>query len=136
MIPIIIGISSGILVILTIHFLKFFDKTIIYGLILTAIGFIYVGFSWSSIPDLIIAIIQAMFFIIIAYFGIQKNLYILASGYFLHGLWDIAYSYIHYSTVIPPHYDLFCLSIDFIMGIYLIFLKIKQPVQGKEIYYL
>ena len=125
MTPIIIGILSGLIIILFFQLLKTFEKPIIYGLILSAIGFIYVGFTWSSTLDLVICCIQAVIFFLIAYFGIKKNLYLLASGYFLHGIWDIAYSSFHLSNLIPPHYDLFCLSIDFTTGIYIIFLKIK-----------
>lgn len=126
MTPILIGITSGIFLILIFHFLKMFDKFIIYGLTLSAIGFLYVGFSWTNTTSLIITSIQAVFFFFISYFGIKKNLYLLGFGYFMHGLWDIVYPSFQSSNLIPPHYDLFCLSIDFTIGIYLIFYTILQ----------
>ena len=46
--PVIIGISSGLLVILIFALLKRIDKPTIYGLILSGIGFLYVGFTWSD----------------------------------------------------------------------------------------
>jgi len=126
MIPIIIGISSGLLVILFLTFLKQFDKKIIYGLILAGIGFLYVGFSWTDLQALIINAAQAIFFLLFAYYGIKQNLYILAAGYFLHGTWDLVYDLFPRSDLIPPHYDLFCLSIDFTMGFYLLFIQYRN----------
>jgi len=115
----IIGILSGIITIGIIALLKQ-EKPIMYGLILSGIGFIYVGFTWTDIPTLIVACTQALFFLFLAYFGVKKNLYFLIAGYFLHGLWDLGYDLFFIQNLVPPHYDLFCLSIDFTMGAYLL----------------
>ena len=123
MIAVIIGIVSGLLVILTIGLLKRLDKATIYGLILSGIGFLYAGFSWTDWKALLINAVQAIFFLFLSYFGIKKNINFLIAGYFLHGSWDLAYSLFQDSNLIPPHYDLFCLSIDFTMGAYLVLLK-------------
>lgn len=129
MTSIIIGISSGLLTILFIGILKHLDKKLIYGLILTGIGFLYVGFTWTDMSSLIITALQAIFFLLFAYYGIKRDLYFLAAGYFLHGLWDLAYDLFRVPDLLPPHYDLFCLSIDFTMGIYLVFLKMRLANQ-------
>jgi hypothetical protein len=129
MIAALTGISLGIIIILSIHFLEQLDKTIIYGLILSAIGFLYVGFAWSDTKGLIINAVQAVLFLFLAYFGMRKNIYIMIAGYFLHGIWDLLYGLFQQSSLIPPHYDLFCLSIDFTMAFYL--LIIKQQMQLK-----
>ncbi len=126
MLPVIIGISSGLLVILIIAVLKQVDKPTIYGLILSGIGFLYVGFTWSDTRALIITCIQAVVFLFIAWYGIKRNLYILAAGYFLHGTWDLAYNLFPDTNLIPPHYDLFCLSIDFTIGVYLLMIKYRD----------
>lgn len=115
-----IGISLGIFLIVLFEVLKSFDKQFIYGLILTGIGFLYIGFTWSNSESLIINSTQAVFFLTLAYYGIKKNVYILAIGYFLHGSWDLAYDYLGQPDLIPPHYDWFCLSVDFTIGIYLL----------------
>ena len=117
MTSIIIGISSGLLTILLMSVLKQLDKKIIYGLILSGIGFLYVGFTWTDVSSLIITAVQAIFFVLVAYCCIKKNLYFLAAGYFLHGLWDMVYDLFRLPDLRPPHYDLFCLSIDFTIGI-------------------
>src|SRR5687768_14789264 len=102
MIPVLIGISSGLLVIFIIALVKQLDKRIIYGLILTGIGFLYVGFTWSDTTALIITSAQAVLFLFIAWYGIKKSLYILGGGYFLHGIWDLLYNLFPASSLVPP----------------------------------
>ena len=130
MIPVFIGIVSGALVILIFYLAKQFDKAIMYGLILSGIGFLYVGFTWSDTTALIVNCVQAIFFLFFAAYGIRKDLYILAIGYFLHGTWDMVYNLFPGSNLIPPHYDLFCLSIDFTIGLYLIMYSYRKLKTG------
>jgi hypothetical protein len=125
MTPVIVGILSGILVILIVTILKLLDKPVIYGLILSAIGFLYIGFTWTDLRSLVINCLQAIFFLLLAYYGIKKSLYYLIAGYFLHGIWDLLYNLFPNSNLIPPHYDLFCLSIDFTIGFYLLAIKYR-----------
>ncbi len=132
MTSIIIGISSGFLTILLIGILKHLDKKIVYALILSGIGFLYVGYTWTDISSLIITALQAIFFLFFAYYGVKKNLFFLAAGYFLHGLWDLAYDLFRVPDLLPPHYDLFCLSIDFTIGIYLVILKLRFTNQPES----
>ncbi|MDB5276608.1 MAG: hypothetical protein JWR61_1563 [Ferruginibacter sp.] len=119
----IIGISSGLLIILLIGLLKQLDKKIIYGMALAGIGFLYVGFAWTNLQALVVNCAQAILFLFLAYYGIKKSLNFLAAGYFLHGCWDIAYHYFQDPGLIPPHYDLFCSSLDFTIAVYLLILN-------------
>lgn len=126
MIATIIGISSGLLVITIFSLLKQVDKFHIYGLILAAIGFLYVGFTWTDLTEVIVNSIQAIVFIFIAWYAVKTGGYILAFGYFLHGSWDLVYNLFPFQVAIPPHYDLFCLSIDFTIGFYLLWLSYRE----------
>jgi len=126
MIPILIGITVALLQITAFEFLKQFDKKSIYALTLAGIGFLYVGYTWTDMATVIITAIQAIVFVLIAYYGLLKNPYILAVGYFLHGLWDILYTLWFDTALLPPHYDVFCSSLDFTVGIYLIYKAISQ----------
>ena len=123
MTSIIIGISSALLTILFIAILKQLDKTTMYGLILSGIGFLYVGFVWTDLQALVINSIQAIVFVFLAYYGLKKSINVLAAGYFLHGCWDIAYGVIQEPGLIPPHYDLFCSFLDFTIGAYILLYK-------------
>ena len=130
MTPVIIGISSGLIVILLCVILNQFDKKLVYGLILTGIGFLYVGYAWTDLQALIINSVQAVIFLLISYYGIKKSLYTLAAGYFLHGSWDLVYDLFADSNLIPPHYDLFCLSIDFTIGFYILAIQYRNLKMG------
>ena len=123
MTAILIGIISGLLIIISFVLLKQFDKKMIYALVLSGIGFLYVGFVWNHVESLVINSLQAIVFALLAYYGIKKNLNILAAGYLLHGCWDIAYGFFRDPNMIPPHYDLFCSSLDFTICIYIIIFR-------------
>ena len=125
----IIGIVSGIVTTIIFVALKRIDKNIIYGMILACIGFIYVGFTWSDFGQLSVTVLQAIFFLFLAYYGIKKNSNVLIAGYFLHGIWDLIYSYVTNSSLMPPDYDLFCLTIDFVIGFYLLYLNYRSGLK-------
>jgi len=98
-------------------------------MVLTGIGYLYVGYTWSDKASLVVNCIQALGFMFIGYFGI-KNLPLLALGFFLHGAWDLVYDVLPLPDLRPPHYDLFCLSIDWIMGGYLLMLAKKEATHS------
>ena len=127
-----IGILSGLVTILLVYVLKLADKKVYYGLILSGIGFLYVGFVWTDLQALIINSIQAIGFLLLAYYGIKRNVHIMTFGYFLHGCWDITYGLFQNPSLIPPDYDLFCMAIDFALGIYLLIFA-KRFLDKKEV---
>ncbi len=127
-----IGISAGLFTILIVALFKRADKNLFYGLVLAGIGFLYIGYSWTNIADLIMNILQALLFLLLAYFGVKKNLYFLIAGYFIHGLWDFIYSHVGNAELLPPHYDLFCSTYDFIIGLYLLIIKFKMNRNEKN----
>ena len=105
-----------------------------YGLSLTGIAFLCVGYTWSDPLSLGINIVQALFFVFLSYYGI-KNHAVMIAGYFLHGLWDLGYDFLQLPSLRPPHYDLFCLAVDVTMGLWLVIvqwrmtklLKVQRP---------
>ncbi|MFN0157061.1 MAG: DUF6010 family protein [Bacteroidota bacterium] len=121
-----IGIASGLLTILIVALLQRLDKPTMYGLILSGIGFLYVGFTWTDLTSFVINSLQAISFLLIAYYGIKKSSYFLVTGYFLHGLWDLAYDFFSRPDLLPPQYDLFCMSLDFTIGCYLFIIVYRQ----------
>ena len=123
MIPALIGLAAGILIILIFLVLKQINKPIVFGMILTGIGFLYVGFVWSDTSALIQACIQAIIFLFIGYFGAMRSIPLLAAGYFLHGAWDFVYPYIGESDLVPPGYEYFCSILDFTIGLYILLVR-------------
>jgi len=130
---VIIGILSGLFTILAIGLFKSLDKPVMYALVLSGIGFLYVGFTWSDLRSLIMTAVQALLFLFIAYFGVRKSINFLIAGYFLHGSWDLLYDLFPATKLIPPHYDLFCLSIDFTIGFYLLLLKYQLRQKALQV---
>lgn len=118
----IIGTLVGSGAIIFIALLKGFERRTMYGLTLTGIGFLYVGFTWSHPLSLGINIFQALVFVFLSYYGIRTPS-ILIAGYFLHGVWDLGYGYMQLPALRPPQYDLFCLAVDFTMGLYILILQ-------------
>ena len=125
MIATLIGIVSSLITILIFTFLKRVDKNTIYGLILMAIGFLYIGYTWTDFETAILSFMQAMFFMVLAYLGIKRNYWFLVAGYFLHGIWDMIYPLVANPDLLPPDYDYFCLTYDFIVGFYLMILNYR-----------
>jgi hypothetical protein len=89
---------------------------------------------------LIINSAQALLFLFLSYAGLRTGLGILAAGYFLHGGWDLAYGWFENSGLLPPGYDLFCMSLDFVLGIHLIAAgkrmdtSLAAPPQHKKVF--
>src|SRR5262245_6233190 len=65
----IIGISLGCISILFSRLLKQLDEKAFYALMLSAIGALYVGYTWTDTTSLIINCIQTFFFGTLAYLG-------------------------------------------------------------------
>jgi hypothetical protein len=121
MTALLIGFLVAIIIIITIIVLKRLDKTAVYALTLAGIGFLYVGFTWADTVALLVNAIQAVFFLLFAYFGIKKGFIILSAGYFFHGVWDLIYTLFFDLSIIPPNYPLFCSSLDCTVSAYLLF---------------
>ncbi|MCC8423506.1 DUF6010 family protein [Mucilaginibacter sp. UR6-11] len=119
----IIGLLTGLATIVLVRLLRFLDEHLIYGLVLCAIGFLYVGFTWTDSITAVASAVQALIFLLIAYFGTKHSLLLLAAGYFLHGAWDLVFGLWAFSKLLPPHYNLFCLAVDFAIGFYLLILN-------------
>lgn len=121
-----IGILVGIAAIVFIASLRGLDRKTLYGLALTGIAFLYVGFTWSDPLSLGVNIIQALIFVFLSYYGINRSTSILIAGYFLHGAWDLVYTWLPLPALRPPHYDLFCLAVDFTMGGFLVMVQWRK----------
>jgi hypothetical protein len=127
MIATLIGISSSLLTILIFYFFKRIDKNTIYGLILSGIAFLYIGYTWTNFEVGAVSFLQALFFLAFAYYGIKKHGYYLVAGYFLHGIWDVVYPFLGSADLLPPDYDYFCITYDVIVAVYLLIINYKTP---------
>ena len=88
------------------------DKLTTGSLILTGIGFIYVGFAGDDTSLLIVNGTQAMVIWLLAYGGLRKNPMLIPLGLLLHAAWDLGYHYLAAVAATPEGYELYCVVVD------------------------
>jgi hypothetical protein len=120
----IIGLSVSAGIIAFAEIFRKIDLKFYASLNLTAIPFIYIGFSIHP-QSLMLTIPAALFFLLFAYLGYKKNYLFTVTGLALHGLWDVFFPYV--STVAPHGYDVFCITIDILLALYF-YLKVRREV--------
>jgi hypothetical protein len=121
MTPLLIGLVTSLGVIAFAEIFRKIDLSFFASLNLAVIPFIYIGFSVDPYA-LILTVPGAAFFLLFAYWGYKKNYMLTVLGLALHGVWDLVFP--HVSTVAPPGYDIFCLTIDMLLALYFYF-KLK-----------
>jgi len=122
-------VAAG-LIFLTVVLNKYFTTRLIAAAILTAIGFIYVGFALkdNTIPFIILEVSMAIVFFFITIIGFTYKSSLLGYGIILHGVWDIFHHNGWFvSTNIPAYWPVFCITIDLIYGVYLLYIFKKLP---------
>lgn len=118
----IIGLCVSAAVIVFAEIFWKIDLKFYASLNLVAIPFIYIGFSVKP-HSLMLTAPAALFFVLFAYLGYKKNYLFTVAGLALHGLWDVFFP--HVSTVAPEGYDVFCITVDFLLALYF-YLKFKR----------
>jgi len=122
MIQILSAIATACIIItFTILLSKHFSARLIAATVLCSIAFIYVGFSLknNTASSIILEVLVAIAFYIIAIIGYSKYNLLLAYGIVLHGIWDIAHhNALLIKTDIPLYWPAYCLVTDVILGIY------------------
>src|SRR5215210_6691358 len=133
MIQLLSAITTALIVIIFTRLLsKHFSAKLAAATILCSIAFIYVGFSLkgNTIGLIVLEVLIAVVFYLIAVVGYSKNNSLIAYGIVLHGVWDILHHQASFvKTDIPDYYPLYCLIVDFLLGVYF-FLVFKRQ-KGK-----
>lgn len=129
MIDFLIGLGTTAAVILFLEIFKKVDRKIAATLTLSGIAFIYLGFSKTDPQSLVITISGAAFFFALAYLGYRKNFAFILIGLFLHGVWDFVFPF--FSSVAPHGYDVFCITIDFLLVPYF-YLRVSRPMKNNS----
>ena len=134
MIQLLSAIAIALFVIVFDIFLsKHFSTKLIAATALCSIAFIYVGFSLKGNPvsSIVLEILVALVFYLIAVIGYSKNNSLIAYGIVLHGIWDILHHNASFvKTDIPTYYPIFCLIADLLLGAYF-FLVLRAKNNGK-----
>jgi hypothetical protein len=117
-----IGLITSAVVIAMVETLVLFEKKLLAAFTLAGIPFIYIGFSWGHVPSLMACVAAVAFFVVLAVLGYAKYYVLIPVGLILHGAWDLVFP--HYSSSVPEGYDIFCFTIDIILGVYF-FLRLR-----------
>ena len=120
--PYIFGTLTGLLLIVLISFFPDQISLDIFACLLAFIAAIYIGFvlQSKSLKDKILEWIVASSFLILAVIGRTFSPTILAMGYLFHGFWDMIHHPKGIKTEIPVWYPAFCITIDWVIGIYIV----------------
>ena len=115
--------TAAILIIASILLSKHFSSRLFAATILCSIAFIYVGFALmgNTVHSIELEVSVAVVFYFIALIGYSYNNALIAYGIVLHGIWDLLHSGSLVKTNIPDYWPLYCLLVDFILGVYFFF---------------
>ena len=93
------------------------------AILLAVIGAIYIGFALQdSRPNIIVLeLVGASFFVLLAVLGLWLNPYLWVLGLVLHGIWDWLHHDEGIRTKLPAYYPPLCVMVDWIVAIYLFF---------------
>jgi membrane protease YdiL (CAAX protease family) len=122
-------VTAAILILIMPILKRYFSAQLIASTILCSIAFIYVGYALKENPvnAIILEVAVALIFYFIAVTGYAKNLNLIAYGIMLHGMWDILHhNEMLITTNIPVYWPVYCMTIDFIWGIYFLIIFKKQ----------
>ena len=131
-----VGIAIAILII--VHFKRTRLETgkFAYAALLFTFPFYYLAFAlfaqdYRAIP---LEVIAGLLFFVLPVLSLKLNNFhkfnLLAIGYILHGVYDIAHQGLFVNLGTPTWWPEFCGSVDILLGVYLITLAFKY--QTKE----
>lgn len=136
----IVGIVLSILISFLLKILSRETLFIVLGMMLSAIGGVYLGFSlavddkerinkndkknvWNMFDTQ--PTIETLYIIIMIIFGTNGIKYqsssIISLGYIFHGIWDLIHHYVLYKIKVPKWYIPFCTIFDICFAIIIYF---------------
>lgn len=115
MTALLIGLGTTVTIIAFAELFRSIDLKFFASLSLAVIPFIYIGFSIEP-HALMLTVPAASFFLLLAYWGYKRNYLLTVVGLVLHGVWDVIFPQV--SSVAPPGYDVFCITIDMLLAFY------------------
>ncbi len=119
------GLKGLVLAGLTIALLYPFPDDLAFGILavlLGAITGIYIGVA-LTVADrnlILVETVLAVLFLLLAVAGWKVSPLLLALGYFLHGLWDLAHHPRYIRSPGPAWYQPACLAFDWSIGVYIV----------------
>jgi hypothetical protein len=132
MLAALIGVVLSILLIVSAKFTRFDRDTSFYPSILIFIACFYILFAVMAGHSIVREVSIASVFFFLALFGAYKSLLVVSFAIALHGVYDILHVILFKETVAPTWWAPFCAAVDFVVGIWVMYLSKKQVAQVKQ----
>lgn len=126
--PVIIGITLGIVLAIFARTTKFDRDRSYHAVVLIVIATYYVLFACMGNDAIVAEIFVASLFSIVAVLGALRWRILSGVGIFLHGVFDLIHGYIISNPGMPIWWPAFCSSIDIVLGLWVIFLVVTKRV--------
>lgn len=127
-----IGVVLSSLLIVSAKFTRFDRDASFYPSILIFIASFYILFAVMAGHSVAREVGISSVFIFLALYGAYKSLFIVGFAIALHGIYDILHIVQFKVTVAPTWWAPFCSAVDFVVGIWVMYLSKKQLAQVKQ----
>ncbi|MGH1484727.1 MAG: hypothetical protein ACRBCI_00825 [Cellvibrionaceae bacterium] len=117
-----VGIAIACAVVTVANLTDFEKDRIFYPTVLIVIASYYVLFALISGEAIIKESLVALLFFIVAMIGYYRCFILIGIALILHGLFDLVHSMTINNSGIPNWWPLFCLGVDIVLGIRVIYL--------------
>lgn len=117
--PVAIGVALALLTAGILYTLPAAAGKALLAVILAVTAGVYIGIG-LMVNDLFLTILEtaaAVFFASLALLGLKFSPFILALGYFLHGLWDVVHHPRYLRSPGPWWYQPLCLTYDWMVAV-------------------
>jgi hypothetical protein len=116
-----ISIALATLTCLVGYILPFYKSVDFYGILLAMIAGVYIGFAISDgrRDKVILEIIVALGFCMLVLLGMWKWPVLIATGYLLHAMWDLAHHPLKLGARVKSWYPPACVIYDVLVGAFI-----------------
>jgi hypothetical protein len=132
MLEVFIGVVLSLFLIISAKFMRFDRDVSFYPSILIFIAIFYILFAVMAGHSIVREIGIAAIFILLALYGAYKSLFVVGLAIALHGVYDILHIVQFTETVAPTWWAPFCATVDFVVGIWVVYLSKKRVAQVNQ----
>lgn len=127
MIAFIVGVVLAIVLAVAGRVTKFDRDRSFFATLLIVISTYYVLFSFISFEAMVVEILVASAFSVVALAGALRWPILLGVGIFLHGVFDFSHVQLIDNSGVPVWWPPFCAGVDIVLGLWVIYLvKVKN----------
>lgn len=121
------GVAVGVLTVVLARMIR--GQRWLYSLGLLTLPGLYAFFALQageqavSVKELIYGVPFIAVGLVFAFVSLSHSAIVVGAFWILHGLYDLTHSEFFTNPGVPPWYPVFCFSVDFVIGAYLLWLS-------------